>query len=153
MVRRLGAIGTYLEVNLEAPKIDYSSLVDGGLHKYMPTGRKVPRTDSAWEVEVPCLGNCPLTIHWRTLHNLFASQLSLSLWRFPCAWVDRVRILSLRRLKEDAVLAHKVRFRERERERSTQGDRESFSSVGLWEGFLGVNITLTIWVGAFHFYH
>ena len=29
----------------------------------------------------------------------------------------------------------------RERERSTLGDRVLFSSVGLWEGFLGVNIT------------
>ena len=30
--------------------------------------------------------------------------------------------------------------RERERERSTRGDRVLFSSVGLWEGFLGVKI-------------
>ena len=29
----------------------------------------------------------------------------------------------------------------RERERSTRGDRVLFSSVGLWEGFLGVKIT------------
>ena len=28
-----------------------------------------------------------------------------------------------------------------ERERSTRGDRVLFSSVGLWEGFLGVKIT------------
>ena len=28
--------------------------------------------------------------------------------------------------------------KERKRERSTQGDRVLFSSVGLWEGFLGV---------------
>ena len=31
--------------------------------------------------------------------------------------------------------------RERDRERSTRGDRVLFSSVGLWEGFLGVKIT------------
>ena len=30
---------------------------------------------------------------------------------------------------------------DRERERSTRGDRVLFSSVGLWEGFLGVRIT------------
>ena len=30
---------------------------------------------------------------------------------------------------------------ETERERSTQGDCVLFSSVGLWEGFLGVKIT------------
>ena len=30
---------------------------------------------------------------------------------------------------------------QRERERSTRGDRVLFSSVGLWEGFLGVKIT------------
>ena len=29
----------------------------------------------------------------------------------------------------------------RERERATRGDRVLFSSVGLWEGFLGVRIT------------
>ena len=35
----------------------------------------------------------------------------------------------------------KERERERERERDMQGDRVLFSSVGLWEGFLGVKIT------------
>ena len=34
-----------------------------------------------------------------------------------------------------------LRERERERERSTRGHRVLFSSVGLWEGFLGVKIT------------
>ena len=41
---------------------------------------------------------------------------------FPGAWVTKRR-------------------REGERERSTRGDRVLFSSVGLWEGFLGVKIT------------
>ena len=38
-------------------------------------------------------------------------------------------------------LPHSDSKRERERERATRGDRVSFSSVGLWEGFLGVRIT------------
>jgi len=33
----------------------------------------------------------------------------------------------------------------RERERSTRGDRVLFSSVGLWEGFLGVKIKWSLW--------
>ena len=38
-------------------------------------------------------------------------------------------------------LEKRERERERERERSTREDRVFFSSVGLWEGFLGVKIT------------
>ena len=37
--------------------------------------------------------------------------------------------------------AMRERERERERERAMRGDRVLFSSVGLWEGFLGVRIT------------
>ena len=84
-------------------------------------------------------GAGPLIGDMRVPEIMYADDVKLLAVNDPKALQELLDVLHLFCLLFDMEV--NLKPHKRERERSTRGDRVLFSSVGLWEGFLGVKIT------------